>query len=78
MKNPFLLIVVAIIAFPLNSECSGQQGLSANQLQQLLKRFPDADSNDDGKLSRAEALAYRKKYPARVAKGLANWRRNRK
>ena len=31
------------------------------RLQQMLKRFPDADSNKDGVLTRAEAQAYREK-----------------
>ena len=31
------------------------------RLQKLLKRFPDADKNRDGKLTREEALEYRRK-----------------
>lgn len=37
------------------------------QLQQLLKLFPDADTNRDGTLSRTEATAYRQKLLAQQA-----------
>jgi acetyl esterase len=40
-----------------------QDSANAGQLQQLLKRFPDADANHDGTLTVAEAQAYRAKQP---------------
>jgi len=76
MKNPLLPIAVATIVFSLSSMCNGQ-ALSAKQLPALLKIFPAADTNGDGKLSIPEARAYRKKFPAKVAKRLASWRGKR-
>jgi hypothetical protein len=63
------LIVIAALAFELlpargaddagNKPASRQ--VSPEQLQQYLKRFPDADANKDGKLTFDEARAYLKK-----------------
>ena len=68
MKASLLLLAVAIMAFPLDSVCCGQRDLSAKQLQELLQKFPAADANGDGQLSRDEAIAYRNKFPA-----IADW-----
>jgi len=43
---------------------SAQPDISAEQLQQWLKRYPEADANHDGKLSPEEARAYRQKLAA--------------
>lgn len=40
---------------------TAQRDVSPEMLQQLLKRFPDADANKDGKLTFEEARAYRQK-----------------
>ena len=64
MKAPFLVIAVALIGFPLSSACYGQGAPPAKQLQKLLEKFPAADTNGDGTLSRDEAIAYRNKFAA--------------
>lgn len=73
MKPLVLLITLVTVGFPLSSVCHAQSSPTAKQLEQLLKRFPAADSNGDGTLSTAEALAYRNKIQNR---GSAN-NRNR-
>ena len=40
---------------------AAQRDVAPDQLQQLLKRFPDADANKDGTLTLEEARAYRQK-----------------
>ncbi|MFP6764343.1 MAG: hypothetical protein VB858_12020, partial [Planctomycetaceae bacterium] len=69
MKASFLLIAAAaaIIGFPLSPACNAQEVPSAKQLQTLLKRFPAADTNGDGKLTRAEAIDFRDRLSARGA-----------
>jgi acetyl esterase len=46
---------------------AAQESLSAERLQQILKRFPDADTDKDGKLTADEARSYLRKI--RSAKG---------
>ena len=50
-------LLAGILATP---AASAQQKDIEAQLQRLLERFPDADANKDGKLTAAEAMAYRK------------------
>ena len=55
-----LLVLSALIAV----SCPGwaEEKPSADErLQKLLKRFPDADKNKDGKLTREEVLEFRQK-----------------
>jgi len=68
------LTLIAVIAFQMSTVCCGQGTPSAKQLQELLKKYPAADTNGDGTLSRQEALAYRRKLSARGAKKKANGR----
>ena len=51
------LFVSAAAAFPADAKSE----LMGEQLQKLLKRFPDADLNKDGKLTRDEFLEFRRK-----------------
>ncbi len=64
LKNtsPRLLVPVFIFVISLSCICSGQETLNARQLKELLKKYPSADTNRDGTLSRYEALNFRKKY----------------
>ena len=42
-------------------DAAAQADLNAERLQQLLKRFPEADTNKDGKLTAEEARGYLRK-----------------
>ncbi|MBI5394666.1 MAG: alpha/beta hydrolase [Verrucomicrobia bacterium] len=55
-----LLILLAALVLPA-ADVTAQRDIAPEQLQQLLKRFPDADANGDGKLTLEEARAYRQK-----------------
>ena len=61
----------AAVAFTLIFLASVSQGqVNETQLGRWLKRFPQADTNGDGRLSIDEALAYRKKLqPAKGRNG---------
>ncbi len=61
MKKTALLVLFGIVAFSCGSSCSGQESASAEQLRQVLRKYPAADTNGDGKLTIAEALAFRDK-----------------
>ncbi|NND97236.1 MAG: hypothetical protein HKN47_07900 [Pirellulaceae bacterium] len=79
MKLAASLIAVVLLGLPVSSVTFGQESLSATRLQQLLKRFPAADANGDGVLSKEEAIAYRNQVSAGIAqggKGQANWRKS--
>lgn len=55
---------MAILVTFLSWTCSyavAQGDLNVDRLQQMLKRFPDADTNQDGKLTAEEARGYMKK-----------------
>ena len=78
MKNRFtktlgfrVLFLVAIFSFSF-CDYSGAQQLSKAQLARLLKRFPKADANKDGKLTIKEAQAFRKKMSSAGRKGRGN------
>lgn len=59
-----LLSTICFVSFGLilTSTTYGQQNLSDEQLQKLLKRFPAADANGDGVLTNDEFLAAREKF----------------
>ncbi len=76
MRAQLLIIAGVLLGFPLSPVCSGQEAQSAAQLQRLLKRFPAADTNGDGTLSRHEAIAYRNKLSAQGANRKTNGRAN--
>jgi len=58
-QRPILLLVIlALIAVAPFSNAQAQQP-SEKQLAKMLKRFPGADADGDGKLSQAEAEAFR-------------------
>lgn len=63
-KSMFLRLVTSMIVLSWITHCvelHGQEETKGDErLQQLLKRFPDADANQDGVLSREEAQAYRR------------------
>lgn len=57
----FLLATFAALQSQADEPRSSGKAARAKRLQRLLQRFPDADTNGDGVLSPAEALAYRDK-----------------
>ena len=61
MRTIFCVVIGVFIGMPLGSLCNAQDNPSAKQLERWLKRFPAADSNQDGKLSIDEAKAFRDK-----------------
>ena len=59
-----LTFVMAIILFGALASSSHAQGADQQQkLERLLRRFPDADANKDGKLTIEEAKAYNATHP---------------
>jgi hypothetical protein len=64
----FLIAIFCVPGSELAAAEAGQLRLSKEQQQGLLKRFPEADANQDGILTDAEALAYWKKFRGREAK----------
>ncbi len=63
------LLVALIVLFSLSFCGSADAQYSEAQLARWLKRFPQADANQDGKLSVAEAKAYRQKLQSSRGKG---------
>lgn len=55
------LSAIALLATVCIHSTAAQQSFPEKKLARWLERFPDADTNKDGKLSTAEALAYREK-----------------
>ena len=53
-----VMLVIVAFAFAA-SQRANAQNVSPKQLQRLLQQFPQADTNQDGVLSTAEAVAYR-------------------
>lgn len=64
-----IAVAVCVIAFSQANAASAaaKRELTEEQLQQLLKRFPDADLNKDGKLTVDEAQAYLRKRKSEEA-----------
>ena len=62
-KLPLILLLV-VVALAMTATFSNAQSrqLSETQLSRLLKRFPQADANGDGKLTQEEFDAARKKF----------------
>lgn len=61
-----LAVLISQLPHDLVAQEKSQRGPSAEQLETLLKRFPDSDLNKDGKLTAEEAREYRQKsQPAR-------------
>jgi acetyl esterase len=58
--DPCRLALHVLLALP-PAVFGAQQGVAPEQLQQLLKRYPEADANHDGTLTSDEARAYRQK-----------------
>jgi len=56
--TPIRIPLLALLLFLLSISVYGQRPTDAQRLQQLLKRFPEADANKDGKLTLEEARAY--------------------
>ena len=64
MKNHHSVLLFAILALLAAAPFSNAQAqqLSESQLARLLKRFPAADANGDGKLTQKEFDAARQKF----------------
>ncbi len=61
-QRPIRLLVILTLAATAPFSNAQAQQLSESRLAQLLKRFPAADLNGDGKLSAKEFQAARKKF----------------
>jgi predicted peptidase len=62
--RPSLLCVLAIVlCFSMASSPPAQAADKQQKLESLLRRFPDADANKDGKLTIEEAKAYNAAHP---------------
>lgn len=62
-QHPILLFVIlALLATAPFSKAQAQQQPSEEQLARILKRFPEADTDKDGKLSTEEIEAVRQKF----------------
>ena len=64
MNNHHPILLLAILALAATAPLSNAQAqqLSESQLARLLKRFPQADANGDGKLTQEEFNAARQKF----------------
>ncbi len=64
MNKQRLILLLAILALATTAPFSNSQAqqLSESRLAQLLKRFPAADANGDGKLTQEEFNAARQKF----------------
>jgi hypothetical protein len=64
MNKQRLILLFAILALAVVAPCSNAQAqqLSESRLAQLLKRFPAADADGDGKLTEKEFNAARKQF----------------
>ena len=61
-KPPLLGLALAMAGLLLSSDVQAQRNkASEKQLQRLLRNYPAADVNKDGKLTWQEAQAYRRK-----------------
>jgi hypothetical protein len=73
MRISILLLFAVSISPVFSSNCGAQDNPSTKQLQDLLKRFPEADADRNGKLSIEEAAAYRRNLRAeRIKKRVPN------
>ena len=68
MNPRFFVMTLAITGLSFGSSGYAQNNRSAGRLQQLLKQYPAADTNEDGKLTWQEAIAYRNKTGAGAGK----------
>jgi len=65
MKSLRFLIIISTFVGLVWLVSAAPRDVTPEQLQQLLKRFPDADANKDGTLTLEEARAYRQKMPGK-------------
>ncbi|MGV3756340.1 MAG: alpha/beta hydrolase [Verrucomicrobiota bacterium] len=61
MKSTFTKIIMAVVLMTLGAQSLIAADAKADRLQQLLKRFPEADANKDGRLTEDEARGYASK-----------------
>lgn len=69
MKTHYWLTLILAIGWVCPDAGNAQTAPSARQLENWLKRFPEADANKDGKLTLEEADAFRKQQQARRGGG---------
>ncbi|MFW5867128.1 MAG: alpha/beta hydrolase fold domain-containing protein [Armatimonadota bacterium] len=60
------LTVMTVVALAVGAACAQQTSETNERLQQFLERFPQADANRDGVLTRAEAEAFRDRRQQRL------------
>lgn len=58
------LVWLSLVMIPFVCRAADEKPKTDDRLKELLKRFPDADGNKDGVLTREEAQAYRQKLNA--------------
>lgn len=61
MKSTFTKTIMTVVLITLCAQSLIAADAKADRLQQLLKRFPEADANKDGKLTEEEARGYASK-----------------
>lgn len=62
-RLPLPLVMAIFLCFGISSSLHAQSAGNQQKLESLLKRYPDADANKDGKLTIEEAKAYRAAHP---------------
>ncbi|MBD3292254.1 MAG: alpha/beta hydrolase fold domain-containing protein [Armatimonadia bacterium] len=66
MKRWRMAMALMVAALALGSACAEQTSETSQNLQQFLKKFPNADANRDGVLTASEARAFRERREQRL------------
>lgn len=68
MKLNSIALLFCVCCIGLPNQANAQRQPTKQQLAKWLKQFPKADTNQDGKLTAAEANAYRRKFVANMGR----------